>query len=244
MPQQLDRDGSTPLYVQLTEILRGKIEQGDWKPERRIPSENELHRTYGISRMTARQVLAQLVNEGLLYRVQGKGTFVAPEKISTRSLAYKGIREQLEQMGYATATKLLSIEVAEPDQRVRRHLDLPGGARAYAIRRLRFADDEPISLHTSYIPETVAPGLDEHDTVNQQLCVVLEDSFGLRMDHVTETLETTFASKQEAELLGVSRAAPLLLLQQQITNRAGTRFEYSKVVFRGDKIRLHFEYEL
>ncbi|MFO8074735.1 MAG: GntR family transcriptional regulator [Egibacteraceae bacterium] len=122
MPPVLDRDAATPLYVQLTDILRDEIERGLWMPDRKIPSENELHRTYGISRMTARQVIAQLVNEGLLYRVQGKGTFVAPNKISTRSPAYAGIREQLEELGYATKTMLLNMEEVAADRAVAKKL--------------------------------------------------------------------------------------------------------------------------
>lgn len=95
-PVWLDRGGSTPLYVQLANLRRGKIERGEWRPDQKIPSENELNRMYWISRMTARQVLAQLVHEELLFRVQGKGTFVAHRKIGATSPAYLGIREQLQ----------------------------------------------------------------------------------------------------------------------------------------------------
>ena len=244
MSELLDREGSTPLYVQLTNILRDKIDHTEWKPNQKIPSENDLNRIYGISRMTARQVLAQLVNEGLLFRVQGKGTFVAPRKIGTRSPAYKGIREQLEQLGYETTTTLLSMDLVVADNLVGRSLGLHPGDQVYVMRRLRHVEREPISLHVSYIPEQLAAGLDQYDTVKQQLCVVLEENYDLRMGHVKETLESTSASSAEAKLLGVSRGAPLLLLQQRIASPSGVLFEHSKIVFRGDKIRLEFDYEL
>lgn len=243
MSELLDREGSIPLYVQLTNILRDNIENHEWEPNQKIPSENELNRIYGVSRMTARQVLSQLVNDGLLFRVQGKGTFVAPHKISTRSPTYKGFREQLEQLGYETTTTLLSADLVIADNLISRNLGLPPGEKVYVIRRLRRVDDEPISLHMSYIPESLAPGLDRYDTVKQQLCVVLAENYNLRMGHVTETLESTSATAEEAKLLGVSRRAPLLLLQQ-ISDSSGVRFEHSKIVFRGDKIRLEFEYDL
>ncbi len=90
--------------------------------------------------------------------MQGKGTFVAHPKISTRSPAYKGIREQLEGMGYAVATKVLANKVVPADERVARALRIPLGERVHEIRRVRLlADDEPISLHTSYVPERLAP---------------------------------------------------------------------------------------
>ena len=244
MPPVLDRDAATPLYVQLTDILREEIERGLWTPDRKIPSENELHRKYGISRMTARQVIAQLVNEGLLYRVQGKGTFVAPNKISTRSPAYAGIRKQLEDLGYATKTTLLSMGQVPADRAVGKMLRLDDNDQVFALRRLRSADAVPISLHESYVPVVLAPDLDEHDTINEQLCVVLKEHYGLTMGHVKETLEIVTASAETAEKLEVRAGAPLLMLQHSVAARDGRLFEYARITFRGDKVRLHMEYEL
>jgi len=168
---------------------------------------------------------------------------VRRRQIGTRSPSYKGFREQLEQMGYETTTTLLSTELVVADGLISRNLGLQPDEKVYVLQRLRHIDGEPISLHVSYIPERLAPGLDRFDTVKQQLCVVLEENFNLRMGHVTETLESTSASALEAKLLGVSRRAPLLLLQQ-FSDASGVRFEHSKIVFRGDKIRLEFEYDL
>ncbi|MGC5616382.1 GntR family transcriptional regulator [Georgenia sp. Z1491] len=244
MTETLSRTGPIPMYVQLTNILREKIEAGEWQSNEKIPSENELNRLYGISRMTARQVLAQLVNEGLLFRVQGKGTFVAPSKIATRSPSYKGIREQLEQMGYTTSTRLLSEELVVADRHLAERLALPDGAPVHKIRRLRTVDDEPISLHESYIPQRLAEDLLEHDAAQQQLCVILEQHYDLVMGRIVETLESGTPSPADAKLLGVGRNAPLLVLRQEISTPSGQRFEYSKVTFRGDKVRLTFEYEI
>ena len=102
----LERDNPRPLYQQLRDILVDAIESGKWGPNEKIPSENNLSATYGLSRMTVRAVLTDLVKEGLLYRVQGKGTYVA-EKIRTLSPSYIGIREQLEKKGYEVETKVL-----------------------------------------------------------------------------------------------------------------------------------------
>ena len=243
-PGSLDRSGSTPLYIQLANVLRDKIERGEWKPDQKIPSENELNRMYGISRMTARQVLAQLVNEELLFRVQGKGTFVAHRKIGTRSPAYMGIREQLEQLGYATTTRVLSSDVVTADPRVAHHLKISPEDQVYRLSRVRMVENEPISLHTSYVPTKLAPELPADDLVNRQLCVILEEEYALRMTSVEESLESTLPSAEEARLLKIRRTTPLLLLRQEISDTKGHRFEYSRILFRGDKIRLEFHYEL
>ncbi len=243
--ETLDRDASIPLYLQLAGLLRGRIERGEWQAGQKIPSENELNRLYGVSRMTARQVLAQLVNEDLLFRVQGKGTFVAHPKISTRSPAYMGIREQLEGMGYAVATKVLANDVVPADDRIARALQIPTGERVHEIRRVRLlADDEPISLHTSYVPQRLAPAIDAGDLVDRQLCVMLEEDYGLRMSRISEGLESTLPNAQEAKALKIRRTTPLLLLTHEIADPSARLFEFSRILFRGDKLRLQFHYEL
>ncbi|WP_378147082.1 GntR family transcriptional regulator [Cnuibacter sp. UC19_7] len=244
MTEVLDRNSATPLYVQLSDLIRDKITRGEWVPDQKIPSENEFNTLYGISRMTARQVLARLVDEGLLFRVQGKGTFVSRRKISTRSPSYMGIREQLEQQGYATSTEILSEQLIDADARVARELGLAEGTPVYAIRRLRRVEDTPISLHESYVPESLAPGITERDLASQQLCTVLELDYDLQMAHVTETLETSAASKAEAKLFGNRAGTPLLLLEQRISSASGVPFEFARIHFRGDMIRLEFHYDL
>ncbi|GHS88404.1 transcriptional regulator [Actinomycetota bacterium] len=240
----LQRDSAVPLYVQLEEILRARIAAGEWEPNQRIPSENELNKTYGLSRMTARAVLTALVNDGVLFRVPGKGTFLAPTKIDAISPAYRGVREQLEAMGYQTSTTLLSVRVELPSPRVRERLRLQPDQPVYAIHRLRSVQGRPISLHHSYVPAHLAEGLDAHDTANEQLCVVLDTHYGLAMKRVEEHLEATSASTEEAGLLRMHPGQPVLQLQDVIADATGTVFEYSSIVFRGDTIRLAFDYDL
>jgi len=240
----LNRDSSVPLYAQLEEILRAKIAGGEWQPNQRIPSENELNKIYGLSRMTARGVLTKLVNEGVVFRVPGKGTFLSPEKFEAISPAYRGVREQLEAMGYQTTTNVLGMGLEDPAPKVRDKLRLADGAQVYAIHRLRAVQSEPISLHHSYVPAALAPGLEDHDTGNEQLCVILEKNFGLAMKQVEEHLEATAASATEAGHLGMRRGQPVLLLEDVISNDRGLAFEYSTIVFRGDRVRLGFDYRL
>ena len=244
MTDVLQRDSAVPLYAQLEEILRAKISGGEWQTNQRIPSENELNKIYGVSRMTARGVLTKLVNDGLLFRVPGKGTFVASVKISTVSPAYRGVREQLEAMGYETSTELLGIGREAPSVKVREKLRLDAGQDVYAIHRVRSVQGKPISLHHSYVPAHLAPDLDRHDTVNEQLCVVLETNFSLAMKYVEENLEAVSVTTEESRLLQMRKGQPVLVLEDLISDVRGTPFEYSSIVFRGDKISLRFDYKL
>lgn len=240
---ELQRNSSVPLYAQLEAILRAQIATEEFLPDQRIPSENELNRMYGVSRMTARGVLTTLVNDGLLFRVPGKGTFVAPLKINTVSPAYRGIREQLEAMGYETSTQLLGAAVEDVPEWIRERLGLASSEAVYTIRRLRSLQGNPISLHHSYVPARLAPGLENLDVVNEQLCVVLESQFGLRMRKVAENLEAIAAGKQESKQLNIRLGAALLRLEDLIADGDGKPFEFSRIVFRGDKIRLSFTYD-
>ncbi len=238
----LDRQNGKPLYAQLHEIISDKIESEQWKPHTPIPSENELSKVYGISRMTARSVVTQFVRDGWLYRVPGKGTFVSEPKITTHSLSYMGIREQLEQMGYQISTTTISSKKIPCPEALAKKLALGVGTEIYVIKRVRFIKDEPLSLHTSYIPAALCQELEGKDLEGEQLCVILEKDYGLIKDKVVETLESTSAGETEAQLLRIRQGYPLLLLEDTIYSTSGAPFEYTKVLFRGDKIKIRFEF--
>jgi len=240
----LNRNSAVPLYLQLADELRHKILSGEWQPEQRIPSENELNQIYSISRMTIRQVLGKLVDEGLVFRVHGKGTFVAQRKIATRSPSYHGVREQLEAQGYSTRTTTLASEVIEADERLARQLNVPVGTALSMVERLRFAEETPISLHKSYVPVPLAPGLLDHDLDQRQLCQVLALDYGLNMVYVHESLESLTPTPHELTALDVRRGTPLLLLEQRISDQSRRLFEYTRIKFRGDRVRLEFDYDL
>lgn len=239
----LERENPKPLYVQLQDIIREKIESEEWTPHHAIPSENELSKLYGVSRMTARAVVTQIVREGLLYRVPGKGTYVAEPKITTDSLSYKGIREQLECMGYQTVTKLIEVKKTRANERIAKTLELPVNAEVYVVERLRYIQDEPLSYHISYIPADCCENLEKKDFEEEQLCVILDKEYGFKRGKVVETLESILASDKSAKLLMIKNGYPLLLLENVISDTSGKPFEFTRVFFRGDKIKIKFEFE-
>ena len=239
----LKRKSSTPLYRQLDAIMREKVYSGEWQPNEIIPSENELARLYGLSRMTARMVVTQLTQEGLLYRVHGKGTFVADEKITAQSLSYVGVREQMEQMGYKTSTRILRIERAPVSEKIAHRFGLEPNEPFCSIERLRLLDGVPFSLHFTYIPSKLCPGLEKKDLAGKQLCDILHEDYDLTRRHVVETLESIAATEYESDLLEVNRGFHLLMLKNFISGDKDHPFEFSKILFRGDKIKLKFIYE-
>lgn len=239
----LKRTSATPLYRQLDAIMRQKVLSGEWSPNEIIPSENELAKLYGLSRMTARMVVTQLTQEGLLYRVHGKGTFVAEKKITAKSLSYVGIREQMEEMGYNTTTRILRLQRCSASKKIAERFNLDVEEPFCTIERLRLLDGQPFSLHYTYIPSFLCPGLEKHDLSGRQLCDILREEYGLVRQHVVETLESIGATKYESDMLEVKKDFHLLMLKNFISATDDVPFEFSKILFRGDKIKLKFVYD-
>lgn len=239
----LDRNNPKPLYQQFRDIVEEKISSGEWKSNDKIPSENQLSSKYGLSRMTVRSVLLDLVKEEKLYRVQGKGTYVAEQKIEAQSLYYVGVREQLEQMGYEVSTKTIDCKLVDSDRNVARHLNLEEGTPVFMIKRVRSIKDGPVSIHVSYIPQKYSQGLTPELVEKEQLCVLMNQNFGLQRKRVSETLESVAADKEEAALLQVEKGHPLLLLKDELFSEEDAPYEYTKVVFRGDKFKIRLNYE-
>ncbi|MDR0585104.1 MAG: GntR family transcriptional regulator [Treponema sp.] len=240
--QVLNRNSSKPLYAQLKSIIKEKVENGEWCANEMIPSENELASRFGISRMTARSVVTQLVAENVLYRVQGKGTFVCEDKIEMTSLSYAGIRSQLEKKGYDVETRLLDVKQIPAGGRAAQRLAVAPGSMLYEIKRIRIANKTPISYHHSFIPLSFCEGLEKYDLQNEQLCDIMSVHYGLRRTYSVETLESSLADDQKANVFGVGYGFPLILLQDVIFNTVRVAFEYSRVYFRGDKVTLRFEH--
>ncbi len=232
------RDSSQSLFSQLEEILREGIEDGLWKPGEPIPSERELSRIYEMSRMTVRKAIDRLVTAGFLYRVDGKGTFVSEPKVSYQALTLAGLREQTLKLGYSPSTKLMGIERVLPSETIAANLAIPTDKPVFLIERVVYANDVPLALHRSYIPEFLCPGLPKFDLDNASLYAILKEKYGITIQKASEMLETTLASVRESLLLGVEPGSPMFLLRITTYDNEPKPVEYVKVIFRGDRVQL------
>ncbi|MBC3190329.1 GntR family transcriptional regulator [Pseudonocardia sp. C8] len=238
----LDRHSPTPLHVQLEEAIKDRIANEEWRPNSQIPSENELSGTYGLSRMTTRGVITRLAHQGLVYRVPGKGTFVAEPKVANRPHLPIGIQGQLDELGIESRIILVGASQQEASARLRKQLDLAEGQRVHRIERLRTMNGAPLSIHLSFVPVERCPDLDTKDLESGQLRRILEESYGLRPARVVESVETALASERDAQLLQVKTGFTLLQLQETNYTEVGNPFEFCHVLFRGDKMKITFEF--
>src|SRR5690349_23130917 len=220
MARMLDRDSPTPLHLQLDEVIKDRIANEEWAPNAQIPSETELGAIYGLHRMTVRNVITRLAQQGLVNRVAGKGTFVAEPKIANRANLPAGIQRQLDDMGLQSDIELLSFSREAAPGRVRRELQLEPGEMVYRIERLRTVGNEPLSVHLSFVPVSLCPRMATKSLEAAQLRDVLASEYDLRPARVVESIEAVLASDRDGQLLQVKPGFTLLKLEE--TNYEGS----------------------
>src|SRR5487761_1124652 len=201
-----------------------------------VPPERELARSYGTSRTTVRQALAELVIEGRLLRMQGKGTFVAKPKVA-QLLELASYTEGMRAHGLHPQTKILDIGYVTADEELATLLAVRPGGRLLRVHRLRLADGEPMSIDTSHLPARRFPGLRRQLDRHSSLYETLADSYGVRLAEAEETIETVLAGPEDARLLGVDVGLPLLLLSRHALDVEGRPVEWAQSWYRGDRYK-------
>ncbi len=229
------RNSPLPRYFQLKEIMRERIRSGEWKPGELIPSERELSEKYGISRMTARQAITELVNEGLFYREQGKGTFVSQRKITQQLIHLTGFTEDIRARGQRPGTKVLSATMHPADEETAEKLRINAGTPIFRLQRLRLADDEPLAIELSQISFKGCEGLLEEDLEHNSLYRLLESKYGIALMEADQELEAGLTGSEEAQLLKISVASPVLFTRRITYSDRNQPIEYAKAVYCGNK---------
>ncbi len=241
MGKSLNPHSVIPLYHQLKEILKENIESGVWKPGDRIPSENELRKQYDVSRNTVIKALEELVQEGLLRREQGRGTFVSSPKISHSLTGFYSFSNVLRANGLEPKDVILVLErrIAKPS--IARHLQLTGSQEVWVLKRLRCAGDEPIMLETSHLPQNRGPRIERADLENRSLYDYLEQKHGILVTRAKEIFEPVLIRDYESRYLRVPEGYPALLLDRIAYDSQGRPVEFCRSIVRGDRCRFYTE---
>jgi GntR family transcriptional regulator len=237
MNESINFESRIPYYIQLMDILKEKVQLGNWAAGDQIPGEQDLCELYGVSRTVVRQALRELELEGVINRRKGKGTFISLPKIS-EGLAQKltGFYQDMVERGLKPVTKVLHQNVTPSNEKVARFLNISLGDKVIEILRLRFVNEEPIQLVTTYIPFASV------DLTNRSLYEYLEQEAGIIITKGRRYIEAVLANETEAALLGIERGAPLLVLDSISFTENGQPVEYYHALHRGDRSR--FEVEL
>jgi GntR family transcriptional regulator len=231
------------LYRRLMDYLREEIDAGHLQPGEQIPSERELSERFHMSRMTVRHALNELVNEGILYRHQGKGTFVGRPKIRQNLRGLSSFTEDMISRGLRPGARVLSVEVVSAPYRVRHALGLPEQSQVVRLERLRLADGEPMALEVTHLPYPRFGGLVGEDLESTSLYHLLEGRFGINFGTALQAIEPALADAALARTLLVKEGSLLLLLERTTYSRQGEPIEFVSSHYRADRYRFEVQLE-
>lgn len=234
----IDRTSPIPLYFQLKQILLEQIDTGTWQPGDLIPGEQDLQDTYGLSRTTVRQTLADLVHEGRLYRQRGRGTFVTQPKFAHDPNVRPGAAEYIHSEGLTPGWEVISADwEANPPDGVCKKLQVPEDARVFRIHRLRLANDKPIGYHYAYVPESIVPHLNLDKLIEGGSLRYLRNAPQMHNSVAQRAIEATAANGPEVQLLSATIGEPILTIERLIIAEDGTPIELLWAAYLGNRFK-------
>ena len=221
------------VYQALESIIQNELISGD-----QLPGEPRLCELFGVSRTVIRQAMDHLLRDGRIVRVMGKGTYVADTKIHEGIVArLTGFYEDMVEKGYTPVSQVLKLESYAAGMTIANRLGLNVGAKVIELRRLRFVNEVPIQIVSSFLPYSLCPKVLETNFAHGSLYAYLSDEYGLRIYEGTRTIEAVLATAEEAKLLNIAVGSPLILLDSVSYLRDGTALEYYRAVHRSDRAR-------
>ncbi|MCL5265407.1 MAG: GntR family transcriptional regulator [Chloroflexi bacterium] len=230
----------TPLYHQIKEIIRSQIKSGELRPGDQLPTESQLVKEYGVSLITVRHALKDLVNEGLLYRRRGKGTYLATRSDEQSFVRLRCLVEDVANKGVSLSSRTLAVQTEPADADVAARLAMPVGAEIVCISRLRCVNAEPISVDVAFFPPAIGHWVATRNLDAQTIARALEDDFHLPVEEADYTVQACRADQTLSELLLVALDEPILLVERLSRGADGKPIDLQRRYYRSDR----FKYEL
>jgi GntR family transcriptional regulator len=228
-------DGAEPKHAQLRAVLAELCANGA-ATDGAIPSERELMATYAVSRATVRRAIDALVADGVLRRVQGKGTFVAPHRVQSH-LHLASFTQDMRRRGMTPTTRVVRVEAATPPEAVAAWFGLPAGRPAWQVVRLRLAGGEPMAFEAGWYSPALLPDLDRHDLADS-LYELFAREYGLAVDTADQTVRAEPADAALSHHLDIGVGDPVLAFERR-SRTGGAPLEHVVSHYRGDRYELH-----
>jgi len=234
-----------PLYARIQEYIAELILSGKLAPEAKIQSEREFSEDLGVSRMTVRKALTELVGEGLLERRHGSGTYVAKPRVTYESHELVNNLQAMQSRNIATASQMLEFSEVAASRRLAEQLQVEIGYPLYRLVILRFANRVPVLLERVFIPCSLSPNLEEWDLEKNAIIDLLVSVYALKTSRISQTFEAVAAEETIAQQLRIEEGYPLLMLTRILYDaEQGKPVLYSQEFFRSDFARIHTEFDL
>lgn len=233
-----------PKYYILKKVLEEKIENEEFPADEPIPSEWELMEMYQVSRITVRKAVDELVNEGYLHKIQGKGTYVKTDERSSNLFAITSCTEDVVRMGMKPTKKVMVAELVYANAKRAKALEITQEERVFMLGRILFADQEPLNYTVTFLPEKLFPGIDRHSFDRESLYQVLQEEYGVRLTKARRTIEAILARDEVAEYLDIEEGSPIILFRcvtYGIVNGKEIPVENFKCYYRTDKFKFYID---
>ena len=202
-----------------------------------IPSERQLCVDLGVSRLTVRAALDDLVRDGMLVRRHGSGTFVSEPKIA-QELTMTSFTEDMKRRGMVPGSRTLDLRVTLAGAHLGRLLHVSPSEPVLIISRMRLADHETMAIETLHVRESLLPGLTAADLERHSFYEILQGRFGIEIVGGLQTIEPTVTNEEESEALGVPLHSPAFLFERTTREASGEVVEYVRSIYRGDRYKL------
>lgn len=246
----LRNNESTPLYKQLEEILRQQIEEGKFKSNQSIPSERVLCQKYKISRITVRQAISEMINEGILYRKQGKGTYVAKRKVTQGLARIVNFTRTVQDLGMKPSTKILGNEILPADLQLAKIFDISVTSQVLKLSLLGMGDEEPLVLYESYFPlslgKKMAREAFQREKKKQSFSTydLYGESSGVLPASVNQTFEAMTADERLSSLMHVKKGSAIFMVTSVFMAQDQRPLEFRKAMYRGDRYKFYITREV
>lgn len=234
--KKLNKDSRIALYYQLVDIILKDIESGVLKEESKLPSEREFCEKYEISRATVRQAIAELEKNNIIYKIQGKGTFIAPKKMDQPLVKFYSFTEEMKKLGKIPKSKILDFALEKSNDKISKILNIEPSSKIYKIVRLRLTDDIPLIYETTYLPANIFPKLTLKQLEKLPLYEVLKNKYDIKFSKAEESFLPILPQIKEANLLDISIDSPCIKIER-ITYSEENIIEFTESVARGDKFK-------
>jgi GntR family transcriptional regulator len=230
-----DPHSPVPLYYQIYLDLRQMIQRNVIPPTGMLPPEMEICQAYNVGRQTVRQAIARLVDEDIVERFAGRGTFVRAQRSHTQFFLDRSFTQQMRELGRQPHSRLLRLEIGTVDAENIPTLQPWRGAPCLIIERLRLGDDEPICHQISTVLLSRCPGIEHQDFSSQSLYEILSTRYQLVVTRIDHVVRAVAADEYRADLLGIPAGTPLLFVGTSAYTDDGDLIEYSASYYRADR---------
>lgn len=233
---RLNTSSQNPLYMQLKQIIKEDISKGVYKAGQKLPPEAELCSTYGVSRITVRRAITDLVEEGVLFSQQGKGSYVRENKEKRELISVGSFSDITTASGKTPSSQILSNVIMEAGEKFAGVFKIQPNDRMLKLHRILFIDDQPFIIELSYFPLQLLPDLEKHIGESPSTYQILKRRYGMEPAYSEKTLEVVLATEQEANIFGCDRGAPLYRIDKTSYEPKGRPFHYSQSLYMTSKV--------